>query len=459
MTVTALMLFIGVFSNACGNNQAAQGKNNSFTISVVTKDMYLDMVVKKFQELHPSINVEVKEYTSNPLPPASGKGIIIRTEDPIDIEKYVMAMNTQLMSGQGSDIILLNNLPYETYADKNLLLNLGQMMQSDQSFNSSKYYQNILEALEYKGNLYGLPVSFSIDIMAADKTLLENSQVKIDDNTWSWNDFVKMAEKVINDNKTRGTQELYALAGMDEKRLITSLVRENYGKLVDSEKKTANFTGKEFLDLLNLSKYLIDHKLINTDTTQTNMMDLASRGKLVFNLIPLRGFMDLQATKTIFTGEVQLLKPPGNEGNLFFTTDSMYGISNNSPHQELAWEFLKLLVSDEMMSQGTLFGMPINKSVVPQIAQNTIQSLQKGGRMIMKGANNSQAQSITLQPPTQEEINFVESLLNKANIYNGTDQKIISIMQEETTAFFTGQKTAEVTARLIQDRVSTYLNE
>jgi len=53
----------------------------------------------------------------------------------------------------------------------------------------------------------------------------------------------------------------------------------------------------------------------------------------------------------------------------------------------------------------------------------------------------------------------MENLLSQANVYIGTDQKIILIVQEETAAFFTGQKTAETTAQLIQDRVSTYLNE
>ncbi|MEL7564083.1 MAG: extracellular solute-binding protein [Dehalobacterium sp.] len=461
LILTLALAILGVFAAGCGDSQVVGEENNSLTISVVTKDMYLDMAVEKFKELHPGVNVEVKEYTSNPLPASSGKNnVMVKADDPADIEKYVTAMNTQLMSGQGSDIILLNNLPYETYADKNLLVDLDQMMQEDQSFDRSKYYQNVLEAVKYKGVLYGLPVSFSIDMISADRTLLENSQVEIDDNTWNWDDFVKTAERIINDNNNGGTQELYALAGMDEKRLISSLVRENYSKLVDKEKKTADFTGKEFLDLLNLSKYLIDHKLVNTDTTQAKMADLASRGNLVFNITPLRGFIDLQAAKTTFGGEVQFLKSPGSEGNLSFSTNAMYGISSNSANKELAWEFLKLLVSDEMMSQKMLMGMPLNKSVVPQIAEDLIQSLEKGGvKIAMKGAGDSQTQPITLQPPTQEDIDFVENLLEKANIYNGADQKIISIVQEETTAFFTGQKTAEMTAQLIQDRVSTYLNE
>lgn len=458
----ALSFLLMVSAAGCGKTQetGTGGDNNSLTISVVTKDMYLDTAVQRFRELHPGVNVEVIEYTSNALPAASGNTVMVRKDDPADIEKYVTAMNTQLMSGQGSDIMLLNDLPYPTYADKGLLVDIGRMMQADQSFDLSKYYGNVLEALKYKGNLYVLPVSFSIDLMAADKTLLENSRVKIDENTWSWNDFVQTAEQVVKANSNGGTQELYALAGIDERLLITSLVQDNFNKLVDSEKKEAYFTGQDFLDLLNLSKYLIDHKLVNTDTTQGNVMELASRGKLAFNLTPLRGFMDLQMAKTTFGGDVQLLKSPGNEGNLSFSTNTMYGISSKSASKQLAWEFLKFLVSDEMMTQRALLGLPINKQVVPQIAEALSQISQKGkANIAMKGPGGGTSQPITLQPPTQEDIDFVEKLMEKANVYNGTDQKIISIVQEESAAFFTGQKTAETTAKLIQDRVNTYLNE
>ncbi|EHQ89126.1 ABC transporter substrate-binding protein [Desulfosporosinus youngiae] len=446
----ALVLGLGVLIAGCDTQAVGEAnKSNSLTIAVVSKDMYLDAAVKKFEELHPGVSVEVKEYTSS----TSEKGEGVRGTEPGDIEKYVTTMNTQLMSGQGSDIILLNNLPYQTYGDKNLLVDLDGLMQADQSFDNSKYYQNIFQALEYKDKLYGLPVNISIDMIAADKTLLADSQAPIDDSSWDWQDFVKTAEKVVKDKQNGGTQEMYALAGMDEKKLIATLVKENYASLVDQEKKTANFTGREFLDLLDLSKYLLDHKLVNTDIDQTNMMDMASRGNLVFNFTSLGGFWDLQVAKAIFSEGVQLLKPPGN---LFFSTDSMYGISSKSAHQELAWEFLKFMLSDEMMTQG---GMPVNKSVLPQIARNFSQAIQKnGGKMRIKD-DGIPDQTITLQPPTREDVDYMENLLSQAKVYIGTDQKILAIVQEETAAFFTGQKTAEATAQLIQDRVSTYLNE
>ncbi len=464
--ILGLAILLGLFTSGCGNTEVVETTedSNSLTISVVSKDMYLDTAVKKFEELHPGLKVNIEEYTSNPLPTSSENNTMVSMKvTPVDIEKYVTAVNTQLMSGQGSDILLLDNLPYETYADKGLLADIGQMMQEDQSFDSSKYYQNVLEAVKYKGNLYGLPTSFSINMLVADKKLLENSQAEIDDNTWNWDDFVQVAEKIIQDNPNG--EELYAMAGMDEKGLITSLVEENYSKLVDEENKTADFTGQKFLDLLNLSKYLIDNKLVNTDTSNAIVTDLASRGSLIFNVTPLRGLMGMLMINSTFGGEVELLKPPGNEGKLSFATNAMYGINNHSPNKELAWEFLKFLVSDEMMGQSTLMGMPLNKIVFPQLAQKAMEMSQKGGgRIAMKGlkdsnTGSSQAQPIQIQLLTQEDIDYLENLLPQANVYNGTNQNIIAIVQEETATFFTGQKTAELTAQLIQDRVNTYLNE
>ncbi|SHN74916.1 ABC transporter substrate-binding protein [Desulfitobacterium chlororespirans] len=460
-----LVLLLGIFAVGCGNSQVsgAAGDSNTLTISVVTKGMYLDAAVQKFEELHPGVTVKVEEYTSNPLSAPSGgknQGMALRNEDPADIEKYLTAMNAQLMTGQGSDIMLLNYLPYETYADKNLLTDIGQLMESDPDFDLSKYYRNILEALKYKGSLYGLPVGFSVDMMATDKSLLADAQVEIEDGTWNWQDFVQAAEKVIQERNGGDDGEIYALAGMNETMLITALVRENFSKLVDREKREAYFDGQDFLDLLNLCQYLIDHNLLNTEPNQNKAMELAARGNLVFNITSLKGLINLQTLKASMGGEVQLLKPPGNGGNLTFSTDALYGINSNSVNQELAWEFLKLLVSDEMMSQSMFLGMPINKSVVPEMIRQANDIAQKGGaKIMMKSAGESQAQNITLQPLAQEDIDFVESLLTKANVYNGANQKILAIVQEETAAFFTGQKSAEMTAKLIQDRVNTYLHE
>lgn len=69
-------------------------------------------------------------------------------------------------------------------------------------------------------------------------------------------------------------------------------------------------------------------------------------------------------------------------------------------------------------------------------------------------------QSVQLDKPiTIEDVNLIRELVGSASSYNKVDRQILSILQEETQAFFNGQKNAEETAETIQDRVYTYINE
>ncbi|MEG1741721.1 MAG: ABC transporter substrate-binding protein, partial [Acetivibrio sp.] len=60
---------------------------------------------------------------------------------------------------------------------------------------------------------------------------------------------------------------------------------------------------------------------------------------------------------------------------------------------------------------------------------------------------------------TDEECEKVMNFLKSLNQVMRYDQNVTKIMDEETGAYFSGQKSAEETANLIQNRVQTYLNE
>lgn len=66
---------------------------------------------------------------------------------------------------------------------------------------------------------------------------------------------------------------------------------------------------------------------------------------------------------------------------------------------------------------------------------------------------------IKIDPMTQEEVeSFKEDLYSFTQVYN-YDESLIQIIQEETAAFFTGQKSAEDVAHIVQSRAQIYVNE
>lgn len=464
MVVFIIMSAVGCGSPAANSNETNGTANNTLSISVITKDNYLDTAVKLFQEKHPGTTIDVKEYTSNPMPASDGKSKMIRVgEEPEDVEKYVSAINTQLMSGKGPDMMMLSPLPYENYINKNLLANLSEMMEADKSFDINDYYTNILDAMKVNGSLYSMPLSVSLRVAEANKALLEKYNIKIDGDHWTWADFEKIAEQIVESSKKEGIKDVYALSGVDGSMLISSLVSESYNKYVDKTNKTASFEGKEFIDLLNMAKSMIDKNYINTDTSEDKMADLAARGNTVFSGSTIMTYMDMMMSKQLYSEGVEILKLPGDGSDQVFSAVSQYGINNKSANKELAWEFLKFLTSDEMMSQSFLAGLPVNKAAAETAAQNALETSKMvsgngGGKGKLKLNMNGQTVNLT-KPLTEEDINLVKDLLSRANKYTKVDQQVITIIQEETGAFFEGQKTAADTAKIIQDRVNTYINE
>jgi multiple sugar transport system substrate-binding protein len=168
-------------------------------------------------------------------------------------------------------------------------------------------------------------------------------------------------------------------------------------------------------------------------------------------------------TKQFFAEGIEYLKYPGEGADQSFTTNSLFGINDKSPNKALAWEFLKFLISEEMMSPPSLVGLPINKAAVSAAAQHVIETSKKisdNNNGKSKVQVNMNGLRINLkQPISKEDVEPIQNLLANANKYVRVDLMVMKIVQEETEAFFEGQKTAEDTAKTIQDRVSTYINE
>ena len=67
--------------------------------------------------------------------------------------------------------------------------------------------------------------------------------------------------------------------------------------------------------------------------------------------------------------------------------------------------------------------------------------------------------TIDIYAMTKEEAQALRELINSTDRSAAYDKNVINIVSEELQSFFSGAKSAEDTARLIQDRVGIYVNE
>lgn len=480
MMYLAISVALTFGMTACGSGDKFQNNadgtdgdgNTTINIAALRSDSYLESAIDKYEQSHPGITINLKTYAATPdnlaapvesddedSAKSGGEGsgggkkmsrIIGGNTDPKDVEKYVNTLNTEIMTGKAPDIISVDLLPYKKYADKNLLADLSELIQSDKSFDMSQYHKGVLDAVKYNGRLYALPIGYTLNMLCGDKTIMDDPSIRLDDSKWTWQDFMEIAEKLISES---GQQDISALMGVSELELLNYVMGSSYDKFIDMDKKNAEFNSPEFKEILNFCKELLDKKLVDVKTEGR----MTSRGNTLFSMAQINRQMDYLTTPQMqFNGKGKLYNLPGNGAAeaVSFSSNAMLSIYSNSKVKSEAWEFIKYLLSVDVQSGIEFEGFPVNKEALRVSAEKSVEMVGKG--MIKIRTPDGE---VNLKPATAEDITAMEKALDKVNRYDGADRTILKIILEEAEAFFKGQKSANEVSELIQNRVNTYLKE
>ncbi|WP_314591975.1 hypothetical protein [Paenibacillus terrigena] len=87
-------------------------------------------------------------------------------------------------------------------------------------------------------------------------------------------------------------------------------------------------------------------------------------------------------------------------------------------------------------------------SLLTSVNEQTLQDIEK---RVKKG-------EITTKM-TKRHFDELKQLIQSASSLAKADDKMLSMIEEESKSYFSGQKSAEEVAKLIQNRVTTYINE
>ncbi|MCR8844518.1 extracellular solute-binding protein [Paenibacillus sp. SC116] len=426
-----LMLMVGILAIsltgcASGDEQQKEGGPKKVVLSVHTASDYYKSAKAEFEALHPNTVIEIKEYKSE-----GGNA-------EADFEKYVQTTNTQILSGKGADLIDLNvaGLQVGKYVNKNALVNLTELMEQDKSFNKDHYYMNIFEHAKMNGGLYVLPTRFFLDTLIGDSEAITAAQLQIDDKQWTWSQFAQ-AGKQLHEKSGR-----YAIANTPPAQMLSYLVTDNYSQLVDSSTSNAKFQSPFFIDMLGQVKAMYDNKVITADPLGV--------GEAYFYPLLLLSPSDYFTETVGFFKQGKVYRKPHTSEQLSgvsFKGANPIAINANSKVKPEAWKFLTFLLSDQFQSKPNQQGFAVNKSANEKVMK---QLLEKGKVGSHTGVD---------VPVTAADMEMLKQMIAEANIFVKEDDKIHSIINEEATAYFSGQKSAEDVANLIQNRVTTYLNE
>lgn len=221
---------------------------------------------------------------------------------------------------------------------------------------------------------------------------------------------------------------------------------------IDWANGTCSFDGQEFIDVLNfIGTFPSDDEM-----EYEGVYSQIQGGKVLVSEMSVDSVGWFQAILAMFDNDdVTCIGYPtadGSNGSLLIANTPL-AISASSKNQEGAWEFIRMLLSEEY--QDTLsWNFPIRQSSLDKMLAATMTEEYAGNGFAW---NDFEYETV---PATQEQIDMLRELFDIANGTSmSTDTAITDIISEEAAAFFSGQKTAEAVAEIIQSRVSIYVSE
>ena len=387
-------------------------------------------------------------------------------------------LRLQVISGDAPDIIPqvtalgIDSLNSGVFAD------LYEFIDKDPELSRDDFLPNVREGMERDGRMIMIAPNFSFSTVQA------KSYPGVREN-WSVDDFIYAYE-----NKPEGKEMFQQMESTARSAFFTSVVRDPF--FIDYDNAECHFDSPEFIKLLN---FFNDNEIGLSMTEYYNLS-----GDFSYELIPFpikngNRFVDfddhsiqwfgafLEHKRNEYDNDYVLAGYPydGMRSGSFIRLNECCAIMETSAHKEGAWEFLRMMLTDEYYTKintGAYLSFPVLKERFDELADYTMQDgytyfecEEDTGKIIPDKFvklewkyydwDNNNKQMIDrgkLEPFSQEEFDYYYDLVTNAEVLRD-DIEVSSIVGEETMKFFDYECTAEECANMIQNRISLYLSE
>ena len=124
---------------------------NIVTIYSLREDMNIRQAISRYQTSHPDVFVSYR--------------IGMDGGDSVTRDDAVKKLNTEIMAGEGPDLLVMDELPLDSYIDKGMLLDLTGHLKEYSA--KEPLFDNVIEALKRDGKAYVVPATIGVPHIAA----------------------------------------------------------------------------------------------------------------------------------------------------------------------------------------------------------------------------------------------------------------------------------------------------
>lgn len=405
--------------------------------------MYLDSDIRKqvvaFNKSNDEYRIKVMDYSS------------YNTDD--DYTAGTTKLNTDIVAGNMPDIIMLSgDMPTKSYVSKGLFADMNPFFENDPELKKEDYLPNVMEALSEDGKMYQLAPAFYIFTVFG-KTADVGSE-----SGWTFEDLEKLMAQ-----KGPDVQAFADITRQDFMNYSMWFCNEQY---IDWQTGECRFNSEDFIKNLEFAnQYPAEISYENYDESYWDSYQTAFReGRTLLMLTSLSTFSDYTMNEYGSFGEevtpIGFPAPDKNGNAMNFNMN--FAISAKSKNQDAAWNFIRYFLTDEYQDQ-LEYCLPVKISSLEASAvkaqSRPYYEDENGNKVEYDNSYYLNGEEVIIPPMTQEETDKVMNFIKSVNHVMDYNNSISGIITEESEAYFTGQKTAQEVADIIQSRVQIYVNE
>ena len=379
--------------------------------------------------------------------------------DGVTAADALRTLNTDILAGNGPDVLLLDGMSVDTYALQGLLADLTEVVKEVED--KDGLIENIVDTYRKDEQLVAVPIRFGIEMAAGltqqyplDGTFESLEALAAQPGVLDPFDIANMAQLLypvcagswVKEDETIDQEKLAEYVNGIKR--ISDAYRAQASP-EDLEKLTAYENG-EYGQWEDMAAYAeIDGLSAGTMELLGGMSKM--RIGALGGLISYAGILSVETEEGPATAELLSMQ----QENVFYPS-GVLSILNTSDEQERAGEFVAHLLSGETQD-GEGYGFPVNRASFEKLL--TEKQFEEGAFGATSSNTDGDMMELVYEWPTEEEMDALRKMVDSLTTCADTERVKRETVTAEVRRCMSGEITADEAVNSIMQKLNLYLAE
>lgn len=467
-----LLLMCALLLTACGSKDSVElppePEDGVLIYAALNPvDSKLERSIEDFNEEHTDVQIQVRDYSDENGPQrllvelAAGRVPDIMEMQRIGLQDINDVKNVEAMyfgSPLDADLSGFYWMPYRQMVQKGYLEDLWPYIENDPDLGREGVLEAPLKAAEVDGGLYMLFKEVSVSTLVGPKALLG------DRCGWTLEELEEAFAAMPPDS----TVLRYDVT---QSKVFTALLSPTLEQYIDWEAGQSHFDSENFRSMVEFLKFFpaeLETNLTPEEVEAENAWNIME-GRQMLEADRIGTLWSVAQHNALFKGSAVYIGYPtadGSPGSSFILHGNKLAMSSACRDKEAAWEFMRQMLQPQswgsmrrsMESLGKI-RMRINRQDFEQAIKVELSENEKLKReyIDMRMCRNGPFKRVYLA--AREDIEPYEAVINSTTQIYWPNTALSEVVWDAIGPYLAGDKDIDETIRLLQNRVTLYINE